>query len=216
MNASPGPGTEAVEGAVSVVEVLQEALNSFVRGAQHRTERIRSKLELLKHRLGPQGQKIFGYAMLGLAMLAIRNLGKRGFRLLTVGTATVYPIYSSFKALEADDDRLNRRWLAYWVCLGVAGSLEGLGDSVLRLFPSYHFLKLAFLLWLQRSGATLGYGIGLRPWLKKSEKSVDSFLQVLNHQIKQTLKELEELYLRYQLKLRNLVEEQGKRLRILT
>jgi len=91
--------------------------------------------------------------MLVLAVIAARRLGQRGMRLATTLTATAFPLYATFKTLEAPSHvEAHRRWLVYWLCLSILAPMEGAVDSALALVPNYSFAKLSALVWLQRKG----------------------------------------------------------------
>jgi hypothetical protein len=95
--------------------------------------------------LGPEGRRALQCAVLALALLLLRRLGQKGVRLVTVATATAYPVYASFKTLESSNLEAHRRWLVYWLCLGIASCLEGTADTAMALVPNYSLAKLSAL-----------------------------------------------------------------------
>jgi hypothetical protein len=114
----------------------------------------RQQLADASSRLGPDGVRALQYGLLVLAVIAARRLGRRGVQLATALTATAYPLYATFKALEVPSQvEAHRRWLAYWLCLALVVPAEGLLGPCLAVLPNYSVAKLSFLVWLQRRGA---------------------------------------------------------------
>ena len=105
-------------------------------------------------RLGPDGVRALQYGVLAFALILARRLGHKGMKLATTLTATAYPLYATFKALEVPSQaEAHRRWLAYWLCLALLAPMEGLADSCFAVVPNYSVGKLSALVWLQRQGA---------------------------------------------------------------
>lgn len=164
--------------------------------------------------LGPNGRKALGIALMAAFAFYLRRLSNRYLRIVTVGTATVLPIYESFKALEASDGGQHRKWLTYWICLGAYGSLESYIDALMGWVPSYAVVKLAFLLWLHRSGSLLVYALTLRKVLKRVEGRADTLLAQASHQVRQGVGEVQAGVQRAEERMHDLLASESKRLGI--
>ncbi|KAG4209182.1 hypothetical protein ERO13_A03G179700v2 [Gossypium hirsutum] len=95
----------------------------------------------------------------------------------TVGT--VLPVYSTFKAIESNDQNEQRKWLLYWTVYGSFSVAEAFSDKLLSWFPFYYYAKFAFLVWLQlpsANGAEHLYMSHLRPFLLKHQSRLDKIL----------------------------------------
>ncbi|CAI0420141.1 unnamed protein product [Linum tenue] len=88
----------------------------------------------------------------------------------------VLPVYSTYQALEADDETQQRKWLIYWAAYGSFSLAEVFADKLLSWVPMYYHMKFAFLVWLQlpsADGAAQLYRKHLRPFLLKHQARVD-------------------------------------------
>ena len=89
----------------------------------HAVGYLQRRIEDANARAGPDGRRAALGAAFLLVLLLARRLGRKSLRLVTLATAVVHPIYGTLKALDAPNatrDELQRRWLAYWLCLGLA------------------------------------------------------------------------------------------------
>lgn len=92
----------------------------------------------------------------------------------TVGI--VFPVYSTFKAIEEKDQSEQERWLLYWAAYGSFSLVEVFSDKILSWFPLYYHMKFAFLVWLQlpsSNGAKHLYARHLRPFLLKHQERLE-------------------------------------------
>ncbi|WOH00348.1 hypothetical protein DCAR_0519707 [Daucus carota subsp. sativus] len=88
----------------------------------------------------------------------------------------VVPVYSSVKAIETGNQQDQKKWLLYWAVYGSFSIAEIYSDKLLSWFPSYYYVKLAFLIWLQlpdTQGAKILYKNHLQPFLKRHEAKID-------------------------------------------
>ncbi|CAI0473458.1 unnamed protein product [Linum tenue] len=88
----------------------------------------------------------------------------------------VLPVYSTYQALEANDETQQRKWLIYWTAYGSFSLAEVFADKLLSWVPMYYHMKFAFLVWLQlpsANGAEQLYRNHLRPFLLKHQARVD-------------------------------------------
>eukprot|EP01053_Blabericola_migrator_P000358 Blabericola_migrator_1__357@NODE_108_length_14046_cov_203_246656_g96_i0_p6_GENE_NODE_108_length_14046_cov_203_246656_g96_i0NODE_108_length_14046_cov_203_246656_g96_i0_p6_ORF_typecomplete_len203_score27_57TB2_DP1_HVA22/PF03134_19/2_6e29_NODE_108_length_14046_cov_203_246656_g96_i01325513863 len=91
-----------------------------------------------------------------------------------------YPAWSSFKAIEKNDQSEAQQWLSYWVVYAAFSFIEIFGDFVLFWIPFYYILKLLFLFWLflpQYQGATVVYQNVLRPLLQQHRHRIDNVIE---------------------------------------
>jgi len=101
----------------------------------------------------------------------------------------LYPMYASFKALEALEGAGKdavREWLIYWVTYASFYVGEGVFYRMLvAQLPFYHLLRLAFIVWLflpmasgakGAQGAQGAYTWVVRPILRKFRPSLDAAL----------------------------------------
>eukprot|EP00897_Mesotaenium_endlicherianum_P007251 jgi/Mesen1/6554/ME000334S05892 len=91
-----------------------------------------------------------------------------GFGLKLVGPmlTLVYPLYSSFEALESQNVKETRQWLTYWVLYSVITIFEFVAAPVLKWIPLYNTAKLLLVAWLvlpQFKGAEYVYANLVRP-----------------------------------------------------
>ncbi|CAI0473501.1 unnamed protein product [Linum tenue] len=88
----------------------------------------------------------------------------------------VLPVYSTYQALEANDETQQRKWLIYWTAYGSFSLAEVFADKLLSWVPMYYHMKFAFLVWLQlpsANGAEQLYRNHLRPFLLKHQARAD-------------------------------------------
>ncbi|KAK8529804.1 hypothetical protein V6N13_102701 [Hibiscus sabdariffa] len=104
----------------------------------------------------------------------------------TVGT--VVPVYSTFKAIESDDQNERQKWLLYWTVYGSFSVAEVFTDKILSWFPFYYYAKFAFLVWLQlpsTNGARQLYTSHLRPFFLRHQSRLDQILEhIYNEMVK--------------------------------
>ncbi|KAL6546046.1 hypothetical protein OROGR_009920 [Orobanche gracilis] len=140
---------------------------------------------------------VFGSIMpseVGLRLLLCPLGSNVVIRTACCSVGTVLPVYSTFKAIEAEDDNEQRKWLIYWAAYGSFSVAELFTDKFLycdlsflpsgdssRLirFPLYYHMKFAFLVWLQLpsvDGARQFYMNYLRPFLLRHQSRLDQFV----------------------------------------
>ncbi|KAL3814155.1 hypothetical protein ACJIZ3_015423 [Penstemon smallii] len=91
----------------------------------------------------------------------------------------VLPVYSTFKAIEANDQDEQQKWLLYWAAYGSFSVAEVFTDKFLHWFPLYYHMKFAFLVWLQLptvDGAKQLYMNHLRPFLLRHQSRLDQIM----------------------------------------
>ncbi|XVF67384.1 hypothetical protein PTKIN_Ptkin10aG0116400 [Pterospermum kingtungense] len=102
----------------------------------------------------------------------------------TVGT--VLPIYSTFKAVENNDQNEQQKWLLYWTVYGSFSVAEVFADKIISWFPLYYHAKFAFLVWLQlpsANGARHLYMSHLRPFLVRHQARLDQISEYIYNEM---------------------------------
>lgn len=92
------------------------------------------------------------------------------------------PVYSTFKAIEKEDQNEQQRWLVYWAAFGSFSLAEAFTDKILSWFPLYYHAKFAFLVWLQlpsTNGARHLYMSHLRPFLMRRQARLDQIVEFI-------------------------------------
>lgn len=104
-----------------------------------------------------------------------------GGTILTVVLTVVYPAYKSIKALETkDNDEDDKVWLTYWCVFGIFTLVDEFGGIILSLIPFYHYIKLAFFVWMMHPathGATTVYKVILKPLLEAHRPRIEKFIE---------------------------------------
>ncbi|KVI10779.1 Carbohydrate kinase PfkB [Cynara cardunculus var. scolymus] len=94
----------------------------------------------------------------------------------------VLPVYSTFKAIETNNQDDQQKWLLYWAAYGTFSVAEIFADRIIYWFPLYHHMKFAFLVWLQlptTNGAKQLYMSHLRPFLLRHQANLDQLVGIL-------------------------------------
>ena len=133
--------------------------------------------------------------LLTLACTCVVILGW-GHSVLTRAIGFSYPVYASFKTLEASRRRTSGggdgggetddiiQWLSYWVVFGLFCLLEGFIDALIGAwFPFYYASKLAWLFWLflpHTQGAACLYRHVVAPFLRQNQHHIDRHIQRLS------------------------------------
>jgi len=111
---------------------------------------------------------------------------------LTCGT--LYPAFSSYKAVRNKDAKLYVRWMMFWIVYAVFSAAESILDPFLYFWlPLYAEIKIVCLLYLVSSttrGSTVIYKGCIHPSLLSYETEIDSVVQKLKVKTFQTLRDL--------------------------
>ncbi|XP_073241295.1 receptor expression-enhancing protein 1-like isoform X1 [Porites lutea] len=104
-------------------------------------------------------------------------------RVIMLVFGTLYPAYSSYKAMKTKNVREYVRWMMYWIVFALFITVELFADLLLGFwFPFYYELKIIFMLWLllpATKGSSILYRKFVHPWLSKNEKDIDSYIEQL-------------------------------------
>ncbi|OXB53804.1 hypothetical protein ASZ78_013346 [Callipepla squamata] len=120
-------------------------------------------------------------------------------RLVVLIFGTLYPAYSSYKAVKTKNVKeyqrsknvnipayrdnqnsvLRVKWMMYWIVFAFFTTAESLTDIVLSWFPFYFELKIAFVIWLlspYTKGSSVLYRKFVHPTLSNKEKEIDEYI----------------------------------------
>ncbi|XP_051578332.1 receptor expression-enhancing protein 1-like isoform X2 [Myxocyprinus asiaticus] len=100
-------------------------------------------------------------------------------RLVVLIFGTLYPAYSSYKAVKSKDVREYVKWMMYWIIFALFTTAEVITDIFLCWLPFYYELKIAFMVWLlspYTKGSSVLYRKFVHPTLSSKEKDIDEYL----------------------------------------
>ncbi|KAI6701223.1 hypothetical protein NL676_015547 [Syzygium grande] len=134
----------------------------------------------------------------GLRLLLCPVTSNVVVRTACCSVGTVFPVYSTFKAIEERDRNEQQRWLLYWAAYGTFSVAEVFADKILFWFPPYYYMKFAFLVWLQcpsGNGARHLYMNCLRPFLLKHQRRLDQIVGLIYGELNKFVSAHEEEFL---------------------
>ncbi|XP_061751168.1 receptor expression-enhancing protein 1 isoform X2 [Nerophis ophidion] len=100
-------------------------------------------------------------------------------RLVVLVFGTLYPAYSSYKAVKSKDVREYVKWMMYWIIFALYTAVEVFTDMFLCWIPFYYELKIAFVVWLlspYTKGSSVLYRKFVHPTLSSKEKDIDDYI----------------------------------------
>ncbi|XP_067099481.1 receptor expression-enhancing protein 1 isoform X1 [Osmerus mordax] len=100
-------------------------------------------------------------------------------RLVVLIFGTLYPAYSSYKAVKSKDVKEYVKWMMYWIIFALFTTLEAITDIFICWIPFYYELKIAFVVWLlspYTKGSSVLYRKFVHPTLSSKEKDIDDYL----------------------------------------
>lgn len=100
-------------------------------------------------------------------------------RLVVLVFGTLYPAYSSYKAVKSKDVKEYVKWMMYWIIFALFTAAEVFTDMFLCWIPFYYELKIAFVVWLlspYTKGSSVLYRKFVHPTLSSKEKDIDDYL----------------------------------------
>lgn len=100
-------------------------------------------------------------------------------RIVVLAFGTLYPAYSSYKAVKTKNVKEYVKWMMYWIVFAFFTTAETVTDIVLSWFPFYFELKIAFVIWLlspYTKGSSLLYRKFVHPTLSKRETEIDEYI----------------------------------------
>ncbi|XP_069008321.1 receptor expression-enhancing protein 1 [Embiotoca jacksoni] len=100
-------------------------------------------------------------------------------RLVVLVFGTLYPAYSSYKAVKSKDVKEYVKWMMYWIIFALFMTVEVFTDMFLCWLPFYYELKIAFVVWLlspYTKGSSVLYRKFVHPTLSSKEKDIDEYI----------------------------------------
>ncbi|XP_068194800.1 receptor expression-enhancing protein 1 [Antennarius striatus] len=100
-------------------------------------------------------------------------------RLVVLVFGTLYPAYSSYKAVKSKDVKEYVKWMMYWIIFALFTTVEVFTDMFLCWLPFYYELKIAFVVWLlspYTRGSSVLYRKFVHPTLSSKEKEIDDYI----------------------------------------
>ncbi|XP_013869138.1 receptor expression-enhancing protein 1 isoform X2 [Austrofundulus limnaeus] len=100
-------------------------------------------------------------------------------RLVVLVFGTLYPAYSSYKAVKTKDVKEYVKWMMYWIIFALFTTVEVFTDMFLCWLPFYYELKIAFVVWLlspYTKGSSVLYRKFVHPTLSSKEKDIDEYI----------------------------------------
>ncbi|XP_019132689.1 receptor expression-enhancing protein 1 isoform X2 [Larimichthys crocea] len=92
---------------------------------------------------------------------------------------TLYPAYSSYKAVKSKDVKEYVKWMMYWIIFALFTTVEVFTDMFLCWLPFYYELKIAIVVWLlspYTKGSSVLYRKFVHPTLSSKEKDIDDYI----------------------------------------
>uniref|UniRef100_A0A8C4QSS8 Receptor expression-enhancing protein n=1 Tax=Eptatretus burgeri TaxID=7764 RepID=A0A8C4QSS8_EPTBU len=92
---------------------------------------------------------------------------------------TLYPAYSSYKAVKTKNVREYVKWMMYWIVFAIFTAVETFTDLLLAWFPFYYEMKIMFVVWLlspYTKGSSVLYRKFVHPTLSSKEKEIDEYI----------------------------------------
>lgn len=100
-------------------------------------------------------------------------------RIVVLAFGTLYPAYSSYKAVKTKNVKEYVKWMMYWIVFALFTTAETITDLVISWFPFYFELKIAFVIWLlspYTKGSSVLYRKFVHPTLSNKEKEIDEYI----------------------------------------
>ncbi|KAH8405130.1 hypothetical protein KR222_004192, partial [Zaprionus bogoriensis] len=92
---------------------------------------------------------------------------------------TLYPAYSSYKAVRTKNVKEYVKWMMYWIVFAFFTCIETFTDIFLSWFPFYYEVKVVIVLWLlspATKGSSTLYRKFVHPMLTRREQEIDEYL----------------------------------------
>ncbi len=89
------------------------------------------------------------YVVCGILVLVALSLLIPYVRVVVKAVSTfLIPAYRSFKALESDSDKDDKRWLTYWIVFGFVQFFDHFLVAALKFIPFFHMFQTLLLTYL--------------------------------------------------------------------
>uniref|UniRef100_A0A673JPY4 Receptor expression-enhancing protein n=1 Tax=Sinocyclocheilus rhinocerous TaxID=307959 RepID=A0A673JPY4_9TELE len=106
-----------------------------------------------------------------------KNLLANVFSLCSLAFGTLYPAYSSYKAVKTKNVKEYVKWMMYWIVFALFTTT--ISDIFVIMFPFYFELKIAFVIWLlspYTKGSSVLYRKFVHPTLSNKETEIDEYI----------------------------------------
>lgn len=101
-------------------------------------------------------------------------------RLVIIVFGTLYPAYSSFKAVKTKNVKEYVKWMMYWIVFALFTTAETFADILLAFWcPFYYEMKIILVIWLlspTTQGSSILYRRFVHPQLIKREREIDEYI----------------------------------------
>lgn len=100
--------------------------------------------------------------------------------LVILSAGTLYPAYSSYKAVKTKNTREYVKWMMYWIVFAFFNAITMFTDVFVSWFPGYYLFKTLFIIWLvspATRGSTYLYKKVLHPTLRQNEEKIDNAIE---------------------------------------
>lgn len=108
-------------------------------------------------------------------------------KLISTSVGFLFPVYSSYKAIRANEQDAIESWLMYWVVMAGLHVVEVTVEWTVSWIPFYYEAKCIVILWLtlpQIQGSTYIYVTYINPFLLQHESDIDKTVEHTKQQAK--------------------------------
>lgn len=157
----------------TVSETINKAADSLSGGSPEEPATVQEHMDKIEKRTGVNPKVLIGGLVLALVLTMTRWFSSY----VTCLVGALCPTYMSLKALESPEEDDDTQFLTYWVVYGLFSVIDLFTGFIVKVFPLYYTIKLAFLIWLfmpNFKGATKIYKWVVEPLFKKYESKFDS------------------------------------------
>lgn len=133
---------------------------------------VQEHMDKIEKRTGVNPKVIVG----GLAIALLLSITRWFSSYVTCLVGTLFPTYLSLKAIESPEEDDDKLFLTYWVVYGLFSIIDLFLGFLVKAFPIYYTIKLAFLIWLfmpNTKGAIKIYALIIKPLFLKYESKLD-------------------------------------------
>lgn len=106
-------------------------------------------------------------------------------RLVILVFGTLYPAYSSYKAVRTKNVKEYVKWMMYWIVFALFTCAETFTDVFLSWFPFYYEIKIILVVWLlspATKGSSILYRKFVHPTLSSREQEIDEYINKAKEQ----------------------------------
>nr|XP_022919973.1 receptor expression-enhancing protein 2 isoform X2 [Onthophagus taurus] len=106
-------------------------------------------------------------------------------RLVIMVFGTLFPAYSSYKAVKTKNVKEYVKWMMYWIVFALFTCIETVTDVFLSWFPFYYEIKIILVIWLlspATKGSSILYRKFVHPMLSSREQEIDDYISKAKEQ----------------------------------